>query len=110
MVKLIQGDKSTDTHKRLRQLMVERNWSEYRLAKEAGLSQSTISNLFKRNTMPSIATLEIICNGFGIALSQFFCDGNMIELSDEQRELFDKWLTLTKEQKQLFFDLIKNMK
>jgi len=99
-----------DTHKRLRQLMNERNWSEYRLAKETGLSQSTISNLFKRNTVPSIATLEVICNGFGITLSQFFCDANMIELTDEQKELFDKWVMLTQEQKHLLFELIKNMK
>ena len=99
-----------DTHKRLRQLMNERTWSEYKLAKETGLSQSTISNLFKRNTVPSISTLEIICKGFGITLSQFFCDGKMIELSAEQKELFDKWVMLTHEQKQLLFHLIKNMK
>jgi len=99
-----------DTNERIRQLMDERQWSEYRLAKEAGLSQSTIANLFKRNTVPSVATLESICKGFGITLSQFFCDGNMIELSDEQKELFDKWVTLTEKQKQILFDLIKNMK
>jgi len=90
--------------------MNERNWSEYRLAKGAGLSQSTIANLFKRNTVPSVVTLEAICKGFGITLSQFFRDGNMIELSDEQKELFDRWVTLTPEQKQILFDLIKNMK
>ena len=99
-----------DTNERIRQLMNERHWSEYRLAKESGLSQSTIANLFKRNTVPSVSTLESICRGFGITLSQFFCEGNMIELSDEQRDLFGKWVTLTHEQKQLLFELIKNMK
>jgi len=90
--------------------MDERKWSEYRLAKESGLSQSTIANLFKRNTVPSVATLESICKGFGITLSQFFCAGNMIELSDEQKGLFDRWVTLTKKQKELLFALIENMK
>jgi transcriptional regulator with XRE-family HTH domain len=99
-----------DTNERIRQLIDERQWSEYRLAKESGLSQSTITNLFKRNTVPSIATLESICKGFGITLSQFFCEGNMIELSVEQKKLFDKWVTLTKEQKRILFDLIENMK
>ena len=99
-----------DTNERIQQLMNERRWSEYRLAKEAGLSQSTIANLFKRNTVPSVATLEAICKGFGITLAQFFRDGNMIELSDEQKELFDRWVTLTPEQKELLFELIKNMK
>ena len=99
-----------DTNERIRKLMDERQWSEYRLAKESGLSQSTIANFFKRNTVPSITTLESICNGFGITLSHFFCDGNLIELSDEQKELFDRWVALTKNQKKLLFDLIDNMK
>ena len=68
--------------------MNERGWSEYRLAKESGLSQSTISNLFVRNTLPSIATLEIICKSFGITLAQFFEDGNFVELTDVQYQFF----------------------
>jgi len=90
--------------------MDERKWTEYRLAKESELSQSTISNLFKRNTAPSISTLEAICAGFGITLAQFFCEGNMVELSDEQKKLFEKWVSLTSEQKKLLMDLIQNMK
>lgn len=99
-----------DTHNRIRWFMDERNWTEYRLAKESGLSQSTISNLFKRNTLPSIATLEAICNGFGITLSQFFCEGMMTEMTCEQKELFDHWVTLTNEQKRLLIELMKHMK
>ena len=98
------------TNNRIRQLMDERNWTEYRLAKESKLSQSTIANLFKRNTVPSVTTLEAICSGFGITLAQFFSEGNIVELTDEQKELFDKWVTLTREQKQLMLDLIKNLK
>ena len=98
-----------DTNERIRQLMSERQWTEYRLAKESGLSQSTIANLFKRNTVPSIPTLEAICLGFGITLAQFFCEGNMVELSDEQQVLFEKWISLGSEQKRVLLDLIKNM-
>ena len=99
-----------NTNERIRQLMNDRNWTEYRLAKESELSQSTIANLFKRNTIPSVTTLEAICGGFGITLAQFFSEGNIVELTDEQIELFDRWVTLTSEQKQLLFDLIRNMK
>ena len=99
-----------DTNERIQQLMEERKWTEYRLAKESGLSQSTIANLFKRNTVPSISTLESICAGFGITLAQFFCEGNLVELSDEQKELFERWISLTSEQKRVLLDLIKNMK
>ena len=90
--------------------MNERGWSEYRLAKESGLSQSTISNLFVRNTLPSIATLEIICKSFGITLAQFFADGNFVELTDEQYQFFQRWAALKPEQKTLIDELIDQFK
>lgn len=91
--------------------MDERQWSEYRLAKEAGLSQSTISNLFRRHNAPSIATLESICNAFGITLAQFFSDGNScVVLTEEQKYLFDRWIALTEEQKRFLYEIIKNIK
>ena len=81
-----------DTHERLRQLLNERGWSEYKLAKRCGLSESTVANIFRRNTVPSIATLETICSGFGITMSQFFAEGDMIEITPELKELFENWV------------------
>ena len=88
-----------DAKARIRELMEERNWSEYRLAIASGLSQSTVANIFNRNTTPSVATLESICAGFGITLAQFFAEGEMVELTEEQREMFSTWSSLSKEQK-----------
>lgn len=98
-----------DTHERLQQLLKERGWSEYRLAKSCGLSESTIANIFRRNTLPSIATLETICGGFGITLSQFFAEDEMVELTPELKELFDGWAYLTPEQKDAVARVIKAM-
>ena len=95
-----------DVHKRLRQLLNERGWTEYRLSKKCGLSESTLANIFRRNTMPSITTLEAICNGFGITLSQFFAEDEMVELSPELKNLFDKWIALTPEQKDAVYHMI----
>lgn len=95
-----------DTHKRLRQLLNERGWTEYRLSKECGLSESTIANIFKRNTLPSISTLEAICSGFGITLSQFFAEGNMVEMTPEIKELFENWVNLTAGQKKAVMQII----
>ena len=99
-----------DTNERILKLMEERNWTEYRLAKASGLSQSTISNLFKRNTTPSIPTLEAICNGFGITLAQFFSEGSLVELSDEQKNFFDAWVSLTADEKDLINQLVQKFK
>ena len=38
-----------DTLARLKQLLQERGWTEYKLSKECGLAQSTIGNIFRRN-------------------------------------------------------------
>lgn len=101
---------AVDTHARIRQLMQERGWTEYRLAKESGLSQSTIANLFSRNTVPSISTLESICNGLGITLGQFFSDGNLVELSAEQKDFFDLWASLTADEKDLIEQIVRKFK
>ena len=98
-----------DIFQRIRQLSKERNWSAYKLAKNCDMPQSTINNIFLRNTMPSIPTLETICKGFGITLAQFFAENEMIELSPELKELFDGWLTLTPEQKEAVTRLVHTM-
>ena len=96
-------------HERLRTLLKERGWTEYRLSKESGLSESTVANIFRRNTVPNIITLEQICNTFGITLSQFFAEGDMVEMTPELRELFDNWVNLTSEQKQAVEQIIRVM-
>lgn len=98
-----------DTHERLRQLLNERGWSEYKLAKRCGLSESTVANIFRRNTVPSIAALETICSGFGITMSQFFAEGDMVEITPELKELFDNWVNLTPEQKKAANQMLKAM-
>lgn len=99
-----------DAKHRIRELMAQRQWSEYRLAIASGLSQSTIANIFSRNTTPSIATLESICSAFGITLAQFFSDGEMVELTPEQREMFSAWSSLSTHQKEALSHLIQVMK
>ncbi len=98
-----------DTHQRLKQLLNERGWTEYRLSKECGLSESTLANIFRRNTLPSLSTLEAICNGFGITLSQFFAEGDMVEMTPEIKELFESWVSLTPEQKKVVMQMIKTL-
>ena len=72
-----------DINKRITQLLQDRGWTPYRLAKESGLSDATVGNIFRRNTVPSMATLTAVCNGFGITLSQFFAEDGLVELTPE---------------------------
>jgi len=86
-----------------------RNWTEYELAKNSGLSQSTISTWYSKNQIPTIQSLEKICKGFGITLSQFFAEGEALSLSPEQKDMLDNWNTLNKQQQQIILDLMKNI-
>jgi transcriptional regulator with XRE-family HTH domain len=95
---------------RIKQLRDSRGWSNYRLAKEANISEGSLNNLFRLNNQPTIPTLEAICAGFDITLSQFFADSNeAVVLNAEQKEMLDMWNTLTKDQKTALLELLKKM-
>lgn len=99
-----------DVLKKIKDLMKEHNLSSYALAKKSSLSQSTISNLFQRNTVPNVATIEKICNGLGITLSQFFSiDDEMVCLSELDKDLLMHWSKLSEQQKQGFLTAIKSI-
>ena len=99
-----------DVLEKLRTLLNERGWSEYRLAQKAGLNESTISNIYRRNTVPTIATLKAVCDAFGITLSQFFADNDsdMVEVTPELKQLLDAWNPLTPEQRAVILQVAKS--
>ena len=99
-----------DVNERLRQMLNERGLTTNKMSELSGLSHTTLANVFKRNTVPSISTLQAICNGFGITLSQFFAEGEMVEMTPELRELFNGWVNLNPEQKAAVQQIIKAMK
>lgn len=95
---------------RIKELADARGWSEYRLVKESKLAASTISNIYHRNTIPSIPTLETLCKTFDISLSQFFSDDNLFALTDEQLELLEVWASISPEQKHTLLEHMKTLK
>ena len=93
---------------RIAQLKDERGWSNYKLSQMTGVSQTTLRNMFTRNTLPSIATLESICKGCGITLAQFFAnESEPIPLDEEQKALLKTWGVLSKKQKEALLILIR---
>ena len=91
-------------------LRLERNWSEYELAQKSGLAQSTISTWYRRKQTPTIQSLEKVCKGLGVTLSQFFAEENDATfLTQEQKGLLDSWCALNSQQRQIVQELIKNI-
>lgn len=78
-------------HQTIRLLLDIYGWTPYALAKKAGLSQSTLSNLRKRSNSPSFYTLEAVASGFGLSLCDFFFFKETIE-SLEEPEPFVRYL------------------
>lgn len=61
-----------DVSKRLQELMDKYGFSQYRLCKESGLNQSSISRYLSGQNSPTAEQLDRICNAIGITLSEFF--------------------------------------
>lgn len=91
---------------------LKRNWTEYTLAKNAGIAQSTISTWYRKQLQPSIASIEKICVGLGITLSEFFREDEnerIISMTDEQRVLNERWARLNPSQKKALINLLDSM-
>ena len=87
-----------------------RGWTEYQLAERSGLPQSTISSWYRKNMVPTIPSLNKICEAFGIPLSQLFAEEDEpVSLTDSQRKLLECWARLTEDQQAIVFQLIENM-
>lgn len=88
----------------------ERGWTEYQLAEHSGLPQSTISSWYRKSMVPTIPSLEKICNAFGITLSQLFAEGDTpVSLTKSQQKLLERWARLSEEQQAVVLALIDKM-
>lgn len=91
------------------QLREARGWSEYQLAEESGVPQSTISSWYRKGAVPKISSLEKICDTFGITMSQLFADGETVFLTSEQQQLLKHWSRLTEEKRSALLHLMAVM-
>lgn len=91
---------------RIQELCNQRGWSLYKLAKESDIAYSSLNNIFLRNTQPTIPTLEKICNGFGIKLSEFFTESpsepiQSLVLSENEEKLITLYRSISNHNKKL---------
>lgn len=100
-----------DVISRISELMKKQGLTRYQLAKMSGLSQSTIANMYQRNTIPSVATIETICQVFQISLPQFFAQegDQFFPMTEKQKEAMDLYLLLDADQQEAILTIMKNM-
>ena len=96
-----------DVLEKITSLREERGWTTYRLSKLSGIPQSTISTWYRKNLMPPIDKLEIICQTFGITLAEFFNDSDvLVSMTEEEKNMLSQWNLLTPAQRAAVINII----
>ncbi len=91
-----------DVIQRIKELCAARSWTVYRLAKESGITYSTLNTMLHKTNAPSIFTLSKICEGFGITIAQFFSpDDEVSKLTRSQLLGLAHWDKLDEKSKEL---------
>ena len=99
-----------DVLERIAYYREQKGWTEYKLAEESGLTQSTISSWYRKKIIPSVQSLEKVCDAFGITLSQFFATENeSFSLTSQQKEMVKALGHLTDEQQSALIDFFKTL-
>ena len=77
-------DTYTAVKNRILQLLGKTDMSIYKLAVESAVAPSTIKNiLYGKSQNPGIVTLKMLCDGFGITLTDFFNTEDFATLGQE---------------------------
>ena len=79
-----------DIHGKITKLRKERGWSLSKLAKEAGIPETTVYNWYnEKHFTPSRDKIEDVCATFGISVAQFYADVDTDELSEQEIRLLE---------------------
>lgn len=98
-----------DIIEKIRQYQYQRDWTDYKLAQEAGIPYNTLAAVFLRNTPPKLETLQCICNAFGLTLAQFFLEDESIEvISGAEKQLLQSFRKLSIQKQQSLLSLIQD--
>lgn len=101
-----------ETLMKIKDLLKERNWSIYKLAKESDIPYSSLNSLFLKNNQPTISTLEKICKGFHISMGEFFSDDtpyreNSYSFSSDELTIIEMYRSLNAHDQKLFTVYLK---
>lgn len=92
------------------ELLRERNWTRYRLAREMNDSPTSLNNMFHRPSTPGIPMIRRICRALGITIEEFYLkDGEMMDLTPQQTDLVRSFALLDAEERDRALTFIKKL-
>lgn len=70
-----------------------------------------MGNILNKKSIPTVVTLERICDAFGITLAQFFAeDGGRLNLTEDQNEILEIWDNLESKEREILMTFIRSLK
>jgi len=94
----------------IKTIMKQRGLNNTTLAKQAGVSRSTIISILSRKSKPSAYTMTAILSVFEMTLEQFYCEFSVPrELTDEEASLLENFRFFDDESKNAALTLFKNI-
>lgn len=85
----------------LNRICREKNISWNTLAKEAGISSSTISYLMRGKSRPQVYTMLMLCNVLGVQFSDLFDEQSVETESQSEEKLLEIYRGLTTEKREM---------
>nr|DAF24077.1 MAG TPA: ESX-1 secretion-associated regulator [Caudoviricetes sp.]DAH61176.1 MAG TPA: ESX-1 secretion-associated regulator [Caudoviricetes sp.] len=74
------------------------------------MSQTALGKIVSKESIPTIPTIEKICDAFGITLAQFFTkDGIRPDLSAGQLELVETWEYLDDKEREILLTFVRSL-
>lgn len=98
---------------RILELCEERRISIYKLAQLSDIPRTTLNNTISEDRMPTIPTIEKVCDGLDITLAQFFSSEKLYpDLTDDQQQILISWEALSPDKKRLlksYIQMLENL-
>lgn len=96
--------------RRIDELCKVNGMSKYRLGMMTGVAQSSLSTMMSGKTLPSLGTLDKLCEGLGISIFDFFnVDTEKVSFKSQETMLLRHWHKLDSHQKAMVLAFAKGM-
>ena len=86
-------------------LCKKRDMSKYRLSQLTGISQSSIGKIIAKESLPTMPTVEKICDALGVTMAQFF----PVSLSESQQEVLNIWNNLDEKEQNVVIQMLRGL-
>lgn len=91
-------------------LRKKRGWSRSKLAKEAGLAETTVYNWYNENNFtPSRRAIEDVCAALEVSVAEVYSDIDTDKLDPKQLQLLELFERVPESKKDVVIEIVKSL-